>query len=132
MKIGDLVKKSPITIEESASIRWAARVMADNKVGLLVIVDPFDKGKVKAVVSERDIVRAVAKGLNLDDSVMTIATRDVITADVNDRVDEAALLMSKHGIRHLVLTKEGKLYGVVSMRDLVGEERILKAFTTMF
>ena len=132
MKVGDLVKRSPITIEEGSSIRWAARLMADNRVGLLVVVDPFEKGKVKAVVSERDIVRAVAKGLNLDDSVMTIATKNVITVDVNDRVDEAAILMSKHGIRHLIVTKEGKLYGVVSMRDLVGEERIIKAFTAIF
>ncbi len=132
MRVGNLVKKSPITIEEGSSIRWAARVMDDNKVGLLVVVDPFDKGNVKAVVSERDIVKAVAKGLDLDDNVLTIATRNVVKVDVNDRVDEAALLMSKHGIRHLVVTKEGKLYGVVSMRDLVGEERILKAFTTMF
>ncbi len=132
MKVGDLIKKSPITIEESSSIRWAAKVMADSKVGLLVVIDPFDKGKVKAVVSERDIVKAVAKSLNLEDNVLTIATMDVVKVDVNDRVDEAALLMSKHGIRHLVVTKEGKLYGVVSMRDLVGEERILKAFTTIF
>ena len=132
MKVGDLVKRSPITVEEGSSIRWATKVMAENRVGLVVIVDPYDKAKVKGVLSERDVIRAVAKGLNLDDNVMKVATKDVITVDVDDRVDEAAILMSKHGIRHLVVTKEGKLYGVISMRDIIGEERILRALTAMF
>ena len=132
MKVGDLVKRSPITVKEGSSIRLATKVMVENRVGLVVIVDQYDKAKVKGVLSERDVIRAVAKGLDMDSDVMTVATKDVITVDVNDRVDEAAILMSKHGIRHLVVMEEGRLYGVILMRDIIGEERILKALTAMF
>lgn len=131
MKVGELVKRSPITIDEGTSIMQAAKYMLGNKVGLLVIVDPYDKGKVKGVVSERDVVKAVASNLDLSSSVMNIATKEVIAVDFNTLVDEAALLMSKHLIRHLVVTKDDKLYGVVSMRDIVGEERIIKVLSTM-
>jgi signal-transduction protein with cAMP-binding, CBS, and nucleotidyltransferase domain len=131
MKVGELVKRSPVTIDEGTNIIQAAKYMVNNKVGLLVIVDPYDKGKIKGVVSERDIVRAVANNLDLSSSIMDIATKEVVTVDFDALIDEAALLMSKHSIRHLVVTKEDKLYGVVSMRDIVGEDKIIKVLSTM-
>ncbi len=125
MKVGDLVKRSPITVNERSSIREAAKVMSSNRIGLLVVTD--SRGEIKGVVSERDIVKAVARGEDLDLSVMRIATKNVISLERDAGIEEAAHLMSENKIRHLVITEKGKLYGVISVRDIVEDERFIKA-----
>jgi len=79
------------------------------------------------VVSERDIVRAVAKGLNLDEPVSAIMSTPVITVEGDEPVWKVAEVMRQHNIRHVVVTRGGKLYGVISIRDLVAEEPVLRS-----
>ena len=117
----DVVKAYPNT-----SIREVARLMAQRKVGLVVLVDPRDPQRVVGVVSERDIVRAVAYDVSLDAAVENIATKNVITLDHMEHVAKAAEVFGKYGIRHVVVTRDGKLYGVLSIRDLIREEAILR------
>ncbi len=130
MKVGDLVKRSPITVNERSSIREAAKVMSSNRIGLLVVTD--SRGEIKGVVSERDIVKAVARGEDLDLSVMRIATKNVISLERDAGIEKAAHLMSENRIRHLVITEKGKLYGVISVRDIVEDERFIKAIANFF
>jgi len=130
VKVGDLVKRSPITVNERSSIREAAKVMSSNRIGLLVVTD--SRGEIKGVVSERDIVKAVARGEDLDLSVMRIATKNVISLERDAGIEEAAYLMSENRIRHLVITEKGKLYGVISVRDIVEDERFIKAIANFF
>jgi CBS domain-containing protein len=118
MKVRALASRPPVTARPDISIKEAAAVMARRRIGLLVLVEGDG---IYGVVSERDIVRAVAGGVDMGRPVALIATRDVVTVDADAPVAEAARLMYSRGIRHLVVTEGGRLYGVLSVRDLIGE-----------
>ncbi len=124
--IGKYVKTDVIKAYPTTPIREVARLMSQHKVGLVVLVDPKDPYKIVGIVSERDIVKAVAYDVHLDAAVDTIATKNVITLDYNEPVAKAAEIFKKYGIRHVVATKDGKLYGVLSIRDLIREEAVLR------
>ncbi len=128
MKVGDLLKGYGfISITPDKTIRDAARVMATKGVGFLVVVDSSDPRKVVGVLSERDIIRAVASNKE-DATVGELMTRDVITIRDTDTLYKAAKLMREHSIRHLVVVNEdGIPVGVLSIRDLTYEEGALKA-----
>ncbi len=126
MEIRQLIKRSLVTVEDCASIRDAARVMEKHNVGLLVVVDK--DGKMIGVISERDIARLVAEGVDLDKTpVKEVVKREVVTIREDESVAKAALLMKKYGIRHLVVVNsEGKPIGVISIRDLVDIDTALQ------
>ncbi len=128
MNVGDIVQRPLITIPAGRTLLEAARLMVENNMGLLVISDPKDKTKPAGVISERDIIRAIGSGRKLDVSVDEVSTKQVITVRASSEVAEAAKAMNRHHIRHVVVVDEqGKLAGVVSMRDLVGERATLNA-----
>ncbi|TRM85627.1 histidine kinase, partial [Sulfolobus sp. A20-N-G8] len=71
------------------------------------------------IVTERDIVRAVADGLSYDSPIETIMTKGLIMVTPDKDVTEALLIMYQNNIRHLVVINEkGNLLGVVSIRDV--------------
>lgn len=105
-------------VEPSLSLRGAAERLRDAEVGLLVV------GTVEAVlgvVSERDIVRCVALGADLDDTtVETIESKDLKWATRNTSVADVIEEMMEHYLRHVLIAGDaGELVGVASMRDLV-------------
>ena len=114
-----LIKKRPIGVPSNESIRNAASLMSKENVGLLVVLEG---GKIAGVVSERDVMKAVASGADLNAPVISIASRRVITINEDDDIYKAAELMHGNNIRHLVVIgKDGSLKGVISIRDVVGE-----------
>mgnify|MGYP001770730667 CR=1 FL=1 len=128
--VGKLIKRNLVTIEAGSSIEDAARLMVRENVGLLVVIHG---GSMIGVVSERDVVRAIANGVDLKSPVESIATRNVVTINVNEPMHKAAELMHVNNIRHLVVVdNEGRPIGVVSVRDIVGESvrlRILAEYS---
>jgi len=123
-----MTTKQLVTITSEKSILDAARMMVNNNMGLLVILNPGDPAKLAGVISERDIIKALASGMDLNVKVGEVGTRDVVTVRVKADVAEAAKAMNRNRIRHVVVLDEHeKLVGVVSMRDLVGERATLKA-----
>jgi CBS domain-containing protein len=97
-----------------------ASMISHHNVGALLIVD--QAGKLCGLVSERDLVRALA----LDGhAAMTLRaaelmTRELISVRPDATAESARRLMLKHGIRHLpVTTRQGDLLGVISQRDLL-------------
>ena len=116
------VSDDVVTIAPTASVRAAAEAIASASIGMLVIgtVD-----EVAAVVTERDIVRAVAEGLDLDTvAVADIGSTDLIWVDADGHIDAAAEEMMKDYVRHVLVRDERGLVGVLSMRDA------LSAYTT--
>lgn len=106
------------TVEPSLSLREAAKRLRDAEVGLLVV------GTVEAVqgvVSERDIVRCVALGMDLDTTtVETIESEDLKWATHGSAVADVVGEMMENYLRHVLISGEGgELVGVVSMRDLM-------------
>ena len=120
-------------VSKDATIKDAARLMASEGVGLLVVVDLSNPTKPVGVVSERDVIRAIAKGISLDEKLNTIATKKLITVELDEDIGKAAAKMASNKIRHLVvLDKSGKLAGVLSIRDLVAEKSTLQAIVSSY
>ena len=129
MRVEALIRRTPVTISPSATIRQAAEVFARERIGLLVVATSVSPVKAKAVISERDVVRAVAKGTALSAPLDSIATKKLISVRRSDRASKAVRLMMDNGIRHLVVENDdGTLFGVISIRDFFREARLLQSF----
>ena len=129
MRVEALVKRSPVTISPGATIRQAAEVFAREKIGLLVIAQSVSPVKAQAVISERDIVRAVAKGTALTAPLEGVATKKLISVKRSDRASKAVRLMMDNGIRHLdVENDDGSLFGVLTIRGFIREGKLLDGF----
>ncbi|AET31793.1 putative signal-transduction protein [Pyrobaculum ferrireducens] len=108
-----------------ATIREVAVELAKNRVGLAVLTARDNPKKPVAVVSERDVLRAVAQRLDLDGPASSIANPPITVLDT-DPVRVAAEKMRRHNIRHVVVVdRNGDLVGVLSIRDLCFERAIL-------
>ena len=129
MRVEALVRRSPVTISAKATIRQAAEVFSREKIGLLVVASAEDPARAEAVVSERDVVRAVAKGTQLTAPLESISTKKLISVKRSDRLSKAVGLMMDKGIRHLVVENDdGTLFGVLSIRDFFRETKLLQSF----
>jgi CBS domain-containing protein len=118
-QISDLIEGQILTvIEPGWTVRTAAQRMAERNIGAVAVVND---GALAGVFSERDIMsRVVAKGLNPDDtSVDAVMTRELVVADPGDYVDSALQKMHSIGSRHLPVVHNGKLVGMISIRDLL-------------
>jgi CBS domain-containing protein len=119
LRLKELVRRKPITISGEATIHDVVKIMAEQNIGFLVVVE---NGRMVGVLSERDVVRSLAERGNLSVKVSDICKRDIITLQEDATLEEAAEKMGKHGIRHVVVVnKSGELIGVVSVRDLIQE-----------
>jgi len=129
LRVEALIRRTPVTISPGATIRQAAEVFAREKIGLLVVATSVSPVKAQAVISERDVVRAVAKGTALGAQLDTIATKKLISVKRSDRASKAVRLMMDNGIRHLVVENDdGTLFGVISIRDFFREAKLLQSF----
>jgi CBS domain-containing protein len=109
-----------ITIRPGQSLEEAARLMAEHNIGALVVVD--EAGHPVGIISERDIVRAVAKGA-VSESVGRLMTKDVIIGLPQDDLISVAHTMTEKRFRHLPIMEQGELVGIVSIRDVVESQR---------
>jgi len=108
------------TIGPADSVMAAARLMDEKNIGFLVVLD---RDAIAGVVSERDCVRRVVlMGKSPEaTAVRDIMVENVIKARIEDTFAECLRLMHTHKIRHLPVVREGKVVGVVSIRDLLRE-----------
>ena len=115
--VRDVMTSNPRTIEASTPATDAARSMKDEDVGSLPIVEG---DRLAGMVTDRDIaVRIVAEGRDGSTSVGEIASRDLVTVDPDQSIDEAARLMARHQLRRLpVVEEDGRLVGIVAQADV--------------
>ena len=110
-----------LTIEPTATLGDAARRMRSRNVGAAVVVDAA--GAVSGIFTERDLLRAVADERDpAKEVVQSYMTVDPVTLPPDHSPSEAAQLMSKGKFRHIPVVEDGRLLGVVSIRDLVQAE----------
>jgi len=129
MRVEALVRRTPVTISSSATIKQAAEVFAREKIGLLVVASSVSPVKAQAVISERDVVRAVAKGTQLGAQLGSISSKQLVSIRRSDYPSKAVKLMMQMGIRHLVVENDdGTLFGVLSIRDFFRENKLLQSF----
>lgn len=111
----DLITRPPLTISLNSTIVEAAKLMRKENVGSLLVVE---NEKPIGIITERDIVQAIADEKPLTTKVSEVMSTNLVTAESTMDEGEAALLMSNMKIRHLVVTEKGKIIGVVSLRDI--------------
>jgi len=117
-KINDVMTKSPQTIGRDASVVDAARVMRDADTGIVPIVDGE---RLLAAITDRDVtVRIVADGGDPNATrAFDVASRELVTVDPQQSLDEALRLMAEHKVRRLpVCEEDGKLVGIVAQADV--------------
>jgi CBS domain-containing protein len=121
VKLRDVMTPNPKTLEPTASIQDAARVMRDEDTGIVPLVE---HGRPVGLVTDRDIVvRAVAEGRGaLDRPLRELATEHLVTADPEMSTREAADLMGQRQVRRLLVCEGERLVGVASIGDLAVKE----------
>lgn len=122
MRVSGLLKAKGnvvATTSAGASVTEVLRLLAEHRVGALVVSE--DGRTIDGIVSERDVVRALAaRGPGvLDETAGTIMTTDVVTCQPGTTVQELAGLMTEQRIRHVPVVVEGVLAGIVSIGDVV-------------
>ena len=108
-----------VTVSPEQDVQGLLSLLAQHKVGALV-VSP-NGTTISGIVSERDIVRALAAGESLmSEPVSTIMTSEVFVSTTHVKIDELMTVMTSRRIRHIPITTDsGELIGIVSIGDLV-------------
>jgi CBS domain-containing protein len=107
-----------LTVGPDHTLREAARLMAERKVGAAVVIDPDSPGP--GIITERDILEAVAEQQDPGrELVRDHLTDDLIVAAPDWSLERAAETMLEGGFRHLLVVDGAELSGVLSMRDIV-------------
>ena len=118
MRVRDGMSKVVLTVGPGHSLRYAARLMAERRVGAAVVMDPESPGP--GIITERDLLEAMGSGQDPDsERVAGHLTSDIVFAAPDWSLEEAAVAMVVGGFRHLVVTEGGEVSGLLSMRDIV-------------
>jgi CBS domain-containing protein len=107
-----------LTVGPGHTLRAAAKLMGERKVGAAVVLDPDGPGH--GILTERDILESVGKGQDPDvEQVGAHLTSDIVFAAPDWSLEEAAVAMVRGGFRHLIVTDGGEIAGILSVRDIL-------------
>ena len=112
-------ERSIISVAPNATVPEIAEIISARRIGAVLVLDGH--GGVAGIVSERDVVKALAKhgAQVLELRAEDLMTRNVITATMETSVDEAMEIMDSGYFRHLPVMDNGMLVAIISIRDLV-------------
>jgi CBS domain-containing protein len=118
--IGDLMTRDVLTVAPEDTLGEAAAKMTERGVGAVVV---SDFGRMIGILSERDIMRAVADRIHSSEArVREWMTADPITATQDTPIEEAGRTMLEHGFRHLPVVDGERAVGIVSIRDIADHQ----------
>ena len=108
-----------VTVRPDTTVAAVATRLAEHGIGAVVV--SADESSIDGVVSERDIVRALATrgAAALDETVAVIMTKQVFTCEPSTTVEEVMSLMTQRRIRHVPVVVDGRLSGIISIGDVV-------------
>ena len=122
MRVSDVLRgrdRRVVTVQPDAVIRELLDLLAQHNIGACIV--STDGEAVLGIVSERDVVRGLVRhgvGL-LDQSVSSIATKEVHTAHPDTHIDDLMRLMTDERIRHVPVIVNDRLHGIISIGDVV-------------
>lgn len=118
MLVRDAMSTIVLTIGPDHTLRQAARLMADRRVGAAVVLDPDTSGI--GILTERDVLSSVGRGQDPDrERAGDHTTMDVVFAAPQWTLSDAASAMTQGGFRHLIVLDGHEAVGVVSVRDII-------------
>jgi len=107
-----------LTIGPAHTLRQAARMMSERRIGAAVVTDRESPGI--GILTERDILDSVAAGQDPDaELVAQHRTENLVYASPDWTLEDAAAAMMRGGFRHLVVIEGQEVAGLLSMRDIV-------------
>ena len=109
-----------VTAKPDTSLREAIDMLYKKHVGSLVVTDADNR--CVGIFTERDLIRVVARNVNLESPIEKVMTSNVITIGEEASVEEARRLIVTHGVRHMpVLNSKGEVAGLFSVRKLLDD-----------
>lgn len=118
MHVSEGMSETVLTVGPGHTLCAVARLMSERRVGAAVVIDPEAHGP--GIITERDILNSVAEGQEPDqEMVAEHLTRDVVYAEPDWSLEEAAVAMVRGGFRHLIVLDGGETVGILSVRDVV-------------
>ncbi len=122
MNVASVLKakgRAVATARPETTLKEIATQLSQKRIGAIIVVD--DRDEIVGIISERDLVRAIATGDHkiLESPVSDSMTRDVVLCGEERTIDELMEIMTKGRFRHLPVVEGGKLIGIVSIGDVV-------------
>jgi len=118
MKISEIMTKATVTDSAGDTLAEACDKMRHAQTSSMLIMDD---DRLVGIVTERDVVKAVALGLDPKETrVKDLMTTDIVTIGPMTTLKEAANIMATKWIRHLPIVEGSKVVGIISQRDLTG------------
>ncbi len=118
MQVRDGMSSTVLTVGPGHTLRDAARLMTERRVGAAVVIDPDAPGP--GIITERDLMESVAQGQNPDEELVGRHLSTGLTfAAPSWSLEEAAVAMVRGHFRHLVVYEHGDVVGILSVRDVV-------------
>lgn len=107
------------TVTPGTTVAQVAQQLATRRVGCVLVMD--DQDTIAGIISERDIVRAMAQhgsdAFSID--VRHVMTKQIVTCDPDDSIDQVMAMMTRGRFRHMPVMRHGELLGLVSIGDVV-------------
>ncbi len=118
MQVRDGMSTMVLTVGPGHTLRQAAKLMSDRRVGAAIVLDPEGPGH--GIITERDILNSIGSGQDPDaETVGAHLTSELVFAAPDWSLEVAAAEMVKGGFRHLIVTDGAEIAGVLSVRDIV-------------
>lgn len=118
MRVADAMIPVTAVVGVDHTLRQASMRMVQHNTGAAIVMDSSLPGP--SVITERDLLKAVAAGLDPDTEIVgSHMTSALVTAGPDWPISDAATLMVRHGVRHVLVFDAAELVGVLSMRDVV-------------
>jgi CBS domain-containing protein len=114
--VRDHMSRDLLSVEPADTMREVAQRMVERNLGAVLVLDG---GRLVGIMTERDIMRAVARGLHGEATVLEYMSSDPETIEPDDTTQHAAVLMIHGGFRHLPVVERDTVVGILSIRDLM-------------
>jgi CBS domain-containing protein len=138
-RVLELKGRTVLTVQPHRTLSEVAKLLTEHKIGATVVSG--SDGRITGIISERDIVRAIAinGAAALENSVSKHMTEKVITCEENALMSDLMEVMTAGKFRHLPVVKNGRLSGIISIGDVVkyridameSEQSALRSYITM-
>jgi len=117
-KIGDVMKKEVVMVDENITVEAACILMGEKRIGSVIVTRD---GKPFGIFTERDLLsKVVTKGVDMKEAkVKDYTSEPLVTVNPDFHVREAARIMGHMGIKRLVVMKNNELVGILTAADLV-------------
>jgi CBS domain-containing protein len=121
--LSSIARRKPVTCRPDTPLREALDTIQENRISAIVVVEEEDRPV--GVFSVRDLIsRVILPGTDLGAPMREVMTPNPVSLPSNAHAFEAAMLMARHGFRHVLVADGGRLTGVISEKDLFSLQRV--------